>query len=168
MWTETLEYLKDPYLVARIQKFFGVEILDEREKRKKTDDDSQKIHNDDKQSTEDSSSSCNETHKHVQPKFRIRNYFWYYLFFFGTQLGDELFYTTFISFWFWNIDGAVGRRVVLVWATVMTIGNSTCNLKSYLKLKTLKLEKYNLITVVILSDKLRLDVTMLGNETSSF
>lgn len=54
--------------------------------------------------------------------YTITNYFWYYLFLFGTVLGDEIFYSTFIPFWFWNIDGAVGRRVVLVWAIVMTIG----------------------------------------------
>lgn len=54
--------------------------------------------------------------------YTITNYFWYYLFLFGTKLGDEIFYSTFIPFWFWNIDGAVGRRVVLVWAIVMTTG----------------------------------------------
>ncbi|XP_060821474.1 sphingosine-1-phosphate phosphatase 1-like [Bombus pascuorum] len=54
--------------------------------------------------------------------YTITNYFWYYLFFFGTELGDEIFYSTFIPFWFWNIDGAVGRRVVLVWAIIMTTG----------------------------------------------
>lgn len=52
----------------------------------------------------------------------VTNKYWYYLFVFGTALGDELFYTSFIPFWFWNVDGAVGRRVVLVWAIVMYIG----------------------------------------------
>jgi len=33
-----------------------------------------------------------------------------------------MFYASFIPFWFWNIDGAVGRRVVLVWTIVMYIG----------------------------------------------
>lgn len=56
------------------------------------------------------------------PKYVIGNKFWYYLFVFGTALGDEVFYSTFIPFWFWNIDGAVGRRVVLVWTLVMYIG----------------------------------------------
>ncbi|XP_076239074.1 sphingosine-1-phosphate phosphatase 2 [Calliopsis andreniformis] len=54
--------------------------------------------------------------------YTINNYFWYYLFLFGTELGDEIFYSTFIPFWFWNIDGAVGRRVVLVWCIIMTTG----------------------------------------------
>lgn len=56
------------------------------------------------------------------PHYKITNSFWYYLFLFGTELGDEIFYSAFIPFWFWNIDGAIGRRVVLVWAIVMTIG----------------------------------------------
>ncbi|KAB0794671.1 hypothetical protein PPYR_11510 [Photinus pyralis] len=59
-----------------------------------------------------------------QNEFEIRNKFWYYFFLFGTALGDETFYTFFIPFWFWNIDGAVGRRVVLVWSIVMYIGQS--------------------------------------------
>lgn len=54
--------------------------------------------------------------------YTITNSFWYYLFLFGTELGDEIFYSAFIPFLFWNIDGAIGRRVVLVWATVMSIG----------------------------------------------
>lgn len=56
------------------------------------------------------------------PHYTIINLFWYYLFLFGTELGDEIFYSTFIPFCFWNIDGAVGRRVVLVWAIIMTTG----------------------------------------------
>ncbi|XP_011703096.1 PREDICTED: uncharacterized protein LOC105459093, partial [Wasmannia auropunctata] len=56
------------------------------------------------------------------PNYTITNPFWYYTFVFGTELGDEIFYSTFIPFLFWNIDGAIGQRVVLVWATIMTIG----------------------------------------------
>lgn len=55
-------------------------------------------------------------------KFTITNKFWYYLFILGTALGDEIFYATCIPFWFWNIDGAVGRRVVFVWSSVMYVG----------------------------------------------
>lgn len=58
------------------------------------------------------------------PKFTIRNSFWYYLFLFGTELGDEIFYISFIPFWFWNVDGPVGRRVFLVWCIIMVIGQA--------------------------------------------
>ena len=54
--------------------------------------------------------------------YRIKNLFWYYLFLLGTQLGDETYYSIFFCFWFWNIDGAVGRRLMLVWNLVMYIG----------------------------------------------
>jgi sphingosine-1-phosphate phosphatase 1 len=42
--------------------------------------------------------------------YRIGSRLWYYLFFLGSQLGDETYYSIFFSFWFWNIDGYVGRR----------------------------------------------------------
>lgn len=56
--------------------------------------------------------------------YAITNRFWYYLFVLGTELGDEIFYATMIPFWFWNVDGAVGRRVVCVWSLVMYVGQS--------------------------------------------
>lgn len=59
-----------------------------------------------------------------KPKYEITNKFWYYLFRIGTELGDEIFHATFIPFWFWNIDGAVGRRVIFVWSVIMYIGNN--------------------------------------------
>jgi len=54
--------------------------------------------------------------------YKIRNQFWYFLFLFGSQLGDEPFCALFFSFWFWNLDASVGRRLVLVWNIVMYIG----------------------------------------------
>jgi len=54
----------------------------------------------------------------------IGNYWWYYLACFGSALGDEIFYACFFPFWFWNIDGAVCRRVVLIWGLLMYIGQS--------------------------------------------
>lgn len=56
--------------------------------------------------------------------YTIDNMFWYYLFSFGASLGYELFYASFFPFWFWNIDGAVCRRVVNVWVFVMYIGQA--------------------------------------------
>ncbi|KAK9886069.1 hypothetical protein WA026_014853 [Henosepilachna vigintioctopunctata] len=59
---------------------------------------------------------------HKFKSYVVKNKFWYWLFYIGTALGDEPFYASFIPFWFWNVDGAVGRRVVLVWSVVMYIG----------------------------------------------
>lgn len=94
-----MEYLKQPELVANIQKIFGV--------RKIKDIDN---------ITSDTRNYCSKN------DYIIDNKFWYYVFRFGTALGDETFYSAFIPFWFWNIDGAVGRRVVLVWSIVMYVG----------------------------------------------
>lgn len=98
MWNR-VNYLKEPILVANIQNFFGVELANSRAGNNL-------VHQDSDQKKE----------------YRVTNKFWYFLFVFGTALGDEVFYASFIPFWFWNIDGAVGRRVVLVWTIVMYIG----------------------------------------------
>ncbi|XP_013781285.1 sphingosine-1-phosphate phosphatase 1-like [Limulus polyphemus] len=65
----------------------------------------------------DSDSEC-------QAEYEIRNKFWYYFFTFGASLGYELFYSSFFPFWFWNIDGAVGRRVIMVWVLIMYVGQA--------------------------------------------
>jgi hypothetical protein len=60
----------------------------------------------------------------AETSYTIGNRFWYYLFCFGSALGDEVFYACFFPFWFWNIDGAVCRRVVLIWGFLMYIGKN--------------------------------------------
>lgn len=135
MWDNIIEYLKDPLLVIKVQNFFGVTY------KKNITSEESIIHSDrhDQDSENDirqhkripsdisgtSQSSCEtDTSSENQEEVvcLINNKFWYYLFVLGTELGDEIFYATFIPFWFWNIDGAVGRRVVLVWTIVMYIG----------------------------------------------
>jgi len=54
--------------------------------------------------------------------YKVQNRFWYFLFLLGSQLGDEPFCALFFSFWFWNLDASIGRRLVLVWNLVMYIG----------------------------------------------
>lgn len=66
--------------------------------------------------------SDSDSAKQHSDGYVITRKFWFYLFSFGTALGDELFYASFFPFWFWNIDGAVGRRVVMVWVMVMYVG----------------------------------------------
>lgn len=138
MWS-VVEYLKKPELVVAVQEWFGVEYLDRVKQSGKNDtffdqnaesnlernqySNYSKTH----RRTESDEATCApkaklQTQDDKDKGYRITNKFWYYLFIIGTELGDELFYATMIPFWFWNIDGAVGRRVVLVWATVMYIG----------------------------------------------
>lgn len=163
MILELIDYLKDPQLVAAIQKFFGIKIYYDKhfeefksnkmthktEKRKHIYVDYNEenyiltCHNRKINNCINSSKKFNKSIQQMEflkqqknesiskeetstisenPHYTITNSFWYYLFLFGTELGDEIFYSSFIPFLFWNIDGAVGRRVVLVWAIVMTIG----------------------------------------------
>lgn len=64
-----------------------------------------------------------ESKDHVQ-EYEILNRFWYHLFFFATGLGGEYFYSVFFCFWAWNVDGAVLRRVVVIWMITMYIGQA--------------------------------------------
>lgn len=58
-------------------------------------------------------------------EFMIDNRFLYYLFTFGTELGNELFYMTFFPFVTWNFDAFVSRRLIIVWVWVMYLGQCT-------------------------------------------
>lgn len=145
MWEQIIEYLKDPLLVIKVQNFFGVTYKSNQSTQEKESVSTEVVHSDrvdrlteesdvkqhkripsnisssSQSSAYDTDSSGDSGGKDVV-ECRIDNKFWYYLFVLGTELGDEIFYATFIPFWFWNIDGAVGRRVVLVWTVVMYIG----------------------------------------------
>lgn len=125
-----LEYLKDPYHVWNFQQYFGVQkvrIIENKKEAKfqvkNIDEIKQKIIEDNPVSSdEDFSNSEQDQDKQNVIYYRIDQVFWYYFFLLGTQLGDETYYSIFFCFWFWNIDGAVGRRIMLVWNMVMYIG----------------------------------------------
>jgi sphingosine-1-phosphate phosphatase 1 len=165
-----IEYLKDPHLVAKIQKYYGVEVvrplnlnpvlkssngsisrsplcgvegavkLKRSEKKLVTETSANNSSSESNKcidngiqsngwvSSEPEGDETFSSESESESKgYIITNWIWYYLFVLGTALGDEIFYASFIPFWFWNIDGAVGRRVVLVWTVIMYIGNS-CHL----------------------------------------
>lgn len=168
---EIINYLKDPHLVARIQKFYGVQVVSPlnsspvltssngnsgRSTLPRDDETFASKRRLEKQVASGTSvhGSVSESKKYVdngigcngsascEPEgdetfsseseseskgYVITNWVWYYLFVLGTALGDEIFYASFIPFWFWNVDGAVGRRVVLVWTVIMYIGISSSN-----------------------------------------
>ena len=73
------------------------------------------------QKTEGSSSDEDASEK----EYTITNRFFYYIFHFAANLGNEIFYITFFPFWFWNIDGYVGRRVAVFWCAFMYLGQAT-------------------------------------------
>ncbi|XP_041831645.1 sphingosine-1-phosphate phosphatase 1-like [Melanotaenia boesemani] len=61
----------------------------------------------------------------VGQEFLIHNQFLFYLFTFGTELGNEMFFIIFFPFLFWNIDALVSRRLIVVWAWNLFVGQST-------------------------------------------
>lgn len=133
------EYLKSPELVVEIQEFFGIEYLNKNvvENSKNSDYENYQKHDEttklrkrkisdesvkSNQSTDNGFSSDDQENPEHKLTYKVRNKFWYYVFIIGTALGDEIFYATFIPFWFWNVDGAVGRRIIFVWSTCMYVG----------------------------------------------
>lgn len=133
-------YLKDPQLVADFQYKLGIQAISHRtslkEQSKKclnTDIDYESNPRKkgnlrcDKLSEDEANTAKEETlykiENHGDSKnFRVKNNFLYYFFYIGTYLGDELFYSIYFPFWFWNVDYNVGRRIITVWAVVMYIG----------------------------------------------
>ncbi|XP_017282848.1 sphingosine-1-phosphate phosphatase 1 [Kryptolebias marmoratus] len=61
----------------------------------------------------------------VGQEFLIHNKLLFYLFTFGTELGNEMFFIVFFPFLFWNIDALVSRRLIVVWAWNLFVGQST-------------------------------------------
>ncbi|KAK0138444.1 Sphingosine-1-phosphate phosphatase 1 [Merluccius polli] len=61
-------------------------------------------------------------------EFIVRNRLLFYLFTFGTELGNEMFFIAFFPFLFWNVDALVGRRLIVVWAWNLFLGQSTKDL----------------------------------------
>nr|XP_056705906.1 sphingosine-1-phosphate phosphatase 2 isoform X2 [Euleptes europaea] len=55
-------------------------------------------------------------------KYIVTNYFYYYLFWISSAVGQEVFYITFLPFSYWNIHPYVARRLIIMWCVVMYIG----------------------------------------------
>ncbi|XP_035910730.1 sphingosine-1-phosphate phosphatase 1-like [Anopheles stephensi] len=128
-----LEYLKSPELVVKVQEYFGIEYkkssASAKNHRTTGAPNGTAIGNGKGAPPANGHAVVNHANEKKiddtdDKAYRVTNYFWYVLFIIGTELGDEIFYATFIPFWFWNIDSAVGRRVVMVWSAIMYVGQS--------------------------------------------
>lgn len=64
----------------------------------------------------------------VGQEFIIENKFLFYLFTIGTELGNEMFFIVFFPFLMWNVDPYVSRSLIVVWAWVLFLGQSTKDL----------------------------------------
>uniref|UniRef100_A0A3B4ZW36 Sphingosine-1-phosphate phosphatase 1 n=1 Tax=Stegastes partitus TaxID=144197 RepID=A0A3B4ZW36_9TELE len=146
---ERFRYLQDPHLVARFQHFCGVRGTFSRSGGGKTADRTQPLNNGacrhHSAGDRDGGTAAvigngaagGETAGGVKPlrknsltgdagqEFLVENRFLYYMFTFGTELGNESFYITFFPFIMWNVDAFVGRRLIMVWVWVMYLGQCT-------------------------------------------
>lgn len=76
-------------------------------------------------SSDFSSSDDNEYDKNTLGQNAIKyecNNFIHKLFMFGAELGNELFYITFLPFIFWNVDDYIARRLIMLWVFNMYTG----------------------------------------------
>lgn len=64
----------------------------------------------------------------VGQEFIIENKLLFYLFTIGTELGNEMFFIIFFPFLMWNVDPYVSRSLIVVWAWVLFLGQSTKDL----------------------------------------
>ena len=60
--------------------------------------------------------------KHHHEEDVLYNPYIHSLYFFSSSLGDEAFYLTFFPFLLWNLDDFIGRRLLVLWAFAMYIG----------------------------------------------
>jgi len=145
-----IAYLQDAETVAKFQRLCGVVKLSElngRAEGRHRSGDNGKTSNQDTVSRENSngnvahrttgvSQHLNEngggskaekstSRDWIIEDYVVRNRFLYYLFHFGANLGNEIFYMTFFPFWFWNIDGCVGRQLCMFWCIFMYFGQAS-------------------------------------------
>jgi len=135
---ETIRYLNSAECTSRFQSYFGVEPkfaednLDENIPNRGIEDDEdpklrKRYEKVDENAADQSINGKVPTSPHplnATPTnlYRINNRFAYYIFKFGSLLGQEEFYISFFPFWFWNFDGPTGRKIIILWALSMYIG----------------------------------------------
>lgn len=150
--------MNNPQIVADFQKIFGLEWeFDENNNIVKSEDETSKAvyHESDNNSSnsrkltknaqnghhhsisenhvnnetdDDASMVTNTDHTHIVSKTKINIKFWYYFFHIGAAMGNEIFYSIFFPCWFWNVDGAIARKITMVWGIYMYIGQATKDL----------------------------------------
>lgn len=64
-------------------------------------------------------------HTHIVSRTKINSKFWFYFFHVGAAMGNEIFYSVFFPCWFWNVDGAIARKITMVWGIYMYVGQAT-------------------------------------------
>lgn len=70
-------------------------------------------------------SNVKTDHSHIVANTTIHSKFFWIFFHLGAAMGNEIFYCLFFPFWFWNVDGAIARKVGFLWGVFMYIGQAT-------------------------------------------
>lgn len=105
------ETLNSPFLVERIQNYYGVHRLPVVKNGHTC-----------KSSNGVGGKRCSVGADSSSVPCRVERRLWYLVFRFGSLLGYEAFYASFFPFILWNWDAVVCRRVLFVWAPVMYCG----------------------------------------------
>lgn len=112
------EALNSPFLVERVQNYFGVYRLAAAAAAAKNG----RVQQNGARNGYAAKAERRGPDASASVPCRVERLGWYYLFRFGSLLGYEAFYATFFPFILWNWDAVVCRRVLLVWALVMYCG----------------------------------------------
>lgn len=117
--------LNNPYLVSRIQEFFGITFI--------------KVENDE-QSTNSNNSGSYENTKDKQKYHKMpmldnqtciysqNSEYIYYFFMIITSMGNEIFYIFFLPLLMWNFDDKITYLTTMSWALSMYIGQASKDL----------------------------------------
>ena len=70
-------------------------------------------------------SNMKTDHSHIVANTTIHSRFFWFFFHLGAAMGNEVFYCLFFPFWFWNVDGAIARKVGFLWGVFMYFGQVT-------------------------------------------
>ena len=109
-------FLNDPYVVARVQKYLGIELI-----KLETNNESLDQH-----------SMKNVHHINMLDNkkclYKINNTFFYWFFMFITHLGNEVFYILFLPMLMWNFDDNLAFLTTISWAFSMYFGQASKDL----------------------------------------
>lgn len=68
--------------------------------------------------------NAKNTHNHERKLHFKCNSFIHKLFEIGSELGNEIFYITFLPFVYWNVDDFIARRLIVLWVFTMYAGQA--------------------------------------------
>lgn len=126
--SEFLNYLNSPMIVANFQRLFGIECNFENAISVKNGNGALKSNrhkSDDDKNLKNKKLIRLSDQNGISADVTIHSKFWYYVFLIGAAMGNEIFYCLFFPFWFWNVDGAIARKVGFLWGIFMYAGQAT-------------------------------------------